>query len=607
MSTSGETVERVETREVPVPAALPAMGRLFRLGLRHEPRLLMASVLMSFLSALPDALLALWLKWLADGLVGQDRRLVLAGMVGLAISTSLSWVLQTVSTRVQRRFRDRVTIGLERHVAGLQAGIGTITHQERADYLDRLAILRDQMFVLDHTYMAVLSSFAWIVRVGVTLVLLGSVHPALVLLVLGAIPMVLVSVHRPVAERRTQEAAASSRRLAEHLYRVATTAGAAKELRVTGIGPEVVRRRRRERDAYDRPVARAWYTTAGWSAVAWLVFGLGFVVALAWIAGRGASAGDVLLLVTAGQRLSMFVAMSIGEIAFIRGTWMEGSRRLAWLEDYATAEAAAGTREAPDRLTRGIELRDVTFTYPGSDQAVLADVDLMLPAGSVIAIVGENGAGKSTLVKLLAGFYHPQAGQVLVDDVPLHALRPASWRERQAGAFQDFARWEFPLRDSVGLGDVAGGRTRVGAALSQAGAADLVAQLPDGLDTQLGPTWPDGVDVSVGQWQKIALARGFMRPRPLLLMLDEPTAALDAETEHALFAGYAEAARSAELREVGGITVLVSHRFSTVRMADLIVVLNGNRVAEVGTHDELMGRDGTYAELYRIQADAYSS
>src|SRR5262249_11477010 len=169
----------------------------------------------------------------------------------------------------------------------------------------------------------------------------------------------------------------------------------------------------------------------------------------------------------------------------------------------------------------------------------------------------------------------------------------------------DFFRFELLARQTVGLGDVPRMDTRpaVAAAIDRAGAGDVVERLKAGLDTQLGPTWPGGVDVSFGQWQKLALARGFMREAPVLLVLGEPTAALDAETEHALFERYAAAARGGQQR--GRITVLVSHRFSTVRMADLIVVLDGARVAEVGTHDELMARRAQYAELYTIQASAY--
>jgi ATP-binding cassette, subfamily B, bacterial len=208
-------------------------------------------------------------------------------------------------------------------------------------------------------------------------------------------------------------------------------------------------------------------------------------------------------------------------------------------------------------------------------------------------------------VKLLAKLYEPGAGRILVDGVDLARLPAERWRERLAGAFQDFFRFEFQARHSVGVGDVARieNEPAVVRAVERAGADDVVARFAAGLDTQLGPTWPGGVEVSFGQWQKLALARGFMRDEPLVLVLDEPTAALDAETEHALFERYAAGARLGA--EEGRITILVSHRFSTVRMADLIVVLDGARLIEVGGHEELMARRGTYADLYEIQAAAY--
>src|SRR5207244_3497511 len=214
--------------------------------------------------------------------------------------------------------------------------------------------------------------------------------------------------------------------------------------------------------------------------------------------------------------------------------------------------------------------------------------------------------GKTTLVKLLAKLYEPGAGRVLVDGVELARMPAGAWRPRLAGAFQDFFGFEFRARHTVGVGDVPrlDDEPAVIAAVARAGAGDVVARLTAGLETQLGPTWPEGVEVSFGQWQKLALARGFMRDHPLLLVLDEPTAALDAETEHALFERYAAAARGggratadgAAHEDDGRITILVSHRFSTVRMADLIVVLNGARVAEVGAHDDLMAKRGLYAE-----------
>jgi len=303
--------------------------------------------------------------------------------------------------------------------------------------------------------------------------------------------------------------------------------------------------------------------------------------------------------------LSAYIGATVGEIGFLRGFWMDGSRRLAWLEDYAASVAAAGDLAVPTALHRSIRLDHVSFAYPGTSRVVLDDVSVTLPAGSVVAIVGENGAGKTSLVKLLAKMYEPSSGSILVDDTPLARMPASEWRARLTGAFQDFFRFEFRARHTVGLGDVPrlDDELAVVAAVDRAGAADVVARLTLGLDTQLGPTWPGGVEISFGQWQKLALARGFMRDQPLLLILDEPTAALDAETEHALFEHYAAAARDSG--DNGRITILVSHRFSTVRMADLIVVLDGAKLVEVGTHEELMAKRGHYSELYGIQAAAY--
>jgi len=209
-------------------------------------------------------------------------------------------------------------------------------------------------------------------------------------------------------------------------------------------------------------------------------------------------------------------------------------------------------------------------------------------------------------VKLLAKMYEPASGEIFVDGVPLSRIAASDWRARMSGAFQDFFRFEFRARQTVGLGDLdrLEDEPAVAAAVGRADAGDVVARLKLGLDTQLGPTWPNGADLSFGQWQKLALARGFMRDFPLVLVLDEPTAALDAETEHALFERYADAAQR-EKSGKGRITILVSHRFSTVRMADLIIVLNGARLVETGSHEELMANRGTYFELYTIQAAAY--
>ena len=558
---------------------------------------MLAAFVLSLVAALPDALLALWLMWLA---MGQFR----AAAIGLALSAAGTWLLETVSVRVQRRFRDKVTIALEAHVAELQATIATIAHHERPEYLDRLSVLRHQIFVLDHMYMSVFTTSGWILRLAVTIVLLMSVHPALALLAVFALPTVLTSTWRPAVERVAQEKGAQAARLSRHLFTVATTAPPGKDVRVAGIGPRLVVDRRAAWERWYGPVGATRWTSALWHTLAWTIFGAAYVGAIVFVSSvLRAPAPQVLLVLAAGARLSQYIGATVGEIGFLRGIWMDGSQRLAWLEDYAAALVQQADRAAPDVLREGIRVNHVSFTYPGASRLVLDNVSLTLPAGAVVAIVGENGAGKTTLVKLLAKLYEPSSGEILVDGTPLARVPAGQWRARLAGAFQDFFRFEFPARQAVGLGDVArmDDEAAVRSAVARAGADDVIARLPAGLDTQLGPTWPGGVEVSFGQWQKLALARGFMREAPLVLVLDEPTAALDAETEHALFERYAQAAHG----HGGRITILVSHRFSTVRMADLIVVLDGARLAEVGSHNELMAKGGQYAQLYAIQAAAY--
>jgi ATP-binding cassette subfamily B protein len=589
-----------------LPPALSSMWRLCRLGYRHEPTLMAFAFGSALLAALPDALLALWLALLGEGVADGNRALVRLAAFGLGASAVATWFLRTVSTRVQRRFRDKVTIALESHVASLQATVTTIAHQERPALLDRLSVLRDQVFVLDHMYLSVFSTAGFLLRLGITVVLLASVDPALLWLGVFAVPTVVTSSWRPGVERRAEEQGASSKRLAAHLFATATTAPPGKEVRVTGIGPRLVDQRREAWERWYAPVARVRWSSAVWHSLAWAIFGLAYVVGVVYVAsGLDAPAGQVLLVLAAGARLSAYIGATVGEIGFLRGIWMDGSQRLAWLEDYAAGLTAHADLPVPARIDRGITFEDVSFAYPGTDRLVLEHVSLTLPSGAVVAVVGENGAGKTTLVKLLAKLYEPSHGRILVDDVDLARVPAEGWRARLAGAFQDFFRFELRAGQSVGLGDLPHleDRSAIEAAVTRAGADDVVDRLAGGLDAQLGPTWPEGVEVSFGQWQKLALARGFMRDEPLVLVLDEPTAALDAETEHALFERYAEGVR--RRGDVGRITILVSHRFSTVRMADLIVVLDGAHVVEVGTHADLVAAGGQYAELYALQAAAY--
>ncbi|HEX6038563.1 ABC transporter ATP-binding protein, partial [Longimicrobium sp.] len=333
----------------------------------------------------------------------------------------------------------------------------------------------------------------------------------------------------------------------------------------------------------------------------------GSVALMLWRARRGlATAGEVVTAVYLGQQVMSGVVEPVRRVAGL-GEVLRAAGRLLWLRDYARAHGPSPAgRPVPDRLRDGIVFENVSFRYPGTEGWVLRDVSFRVPAGAVVALVGENGAGKTTLVKLLTRMYAPTGGRILVDGADLAQMDVGAWRARLAAAFQDFARLELAARRTVGVGDLPrlDDDEAVRAALERAGAPGALDALPAAGDTQLGARWANGVDLSTGQWQRLALGRALLRTDPLVVFFDEPTASLDALAEHALFERYAAEARAGAAR--GAVTVLVSHRFSTVRSADLILVVREGGVTELGSHDELLLRDGLYAEMYHLQARAYA-
>jgi ABC-type multidrug transport system fused ATPase/permease subunit len=287
-----------------------------------------------------------------------------------------------------------------------------------------------------------------------------------------------------------------------------------------------------------------------------------------------------------------------------RSMQVGGYRRLIqpylWLMDYARTHRGTAGGTPPGKLRDGIDLDGVTFTYPGSERPAVDGVSVRLPAGRVVAVVGEYGSGKTTLVKLLAKLYDPDAGRILIDGTDLRTLDSEQWRSSMSAAFQDFGRYCTTFQDAVTLG----GEGDLADAVHAADAGTLVERLPHGVGSPLGRRF-GGAELSEGQWQKVALSRACLRREPLLFVLDEPTASLDAPSEHAVFSRYIE--RSRDLAAAtGAITLIVSHRFSTVADADLILVMAAGRLVETGTHADLLAKGGDYADLYGIQATAHT-
>ena len=258
-----------------------------------------------------------------------------------------------------------------------------------------------------------------------------------------------------------------------------------------------------------------------------------------------------------------------------------------------------GALPAPRPIQRGLEFRHVSFQYPDAERYALHDVSFTLRPGQRIALIGENGAGKTTITKLIARLYDPTEGEILLDGIDLREYDLDDWRSEVGVIFQDYMRYHMLLWENIGVGriELFDDRERIERAARLSLASDVAAGLENGLDQMVGRRFKDGVDLSGGEWQKVALARAYMRDAQLLI-LDEPTATLDARAEHRVFERFAELTRDK-------IAVLISHRFSTVRMADRILVLHDGEVLEQGTHEELLALRGQYAELFELQAAGY--
>ena len=572
-----------------------------------------AVFLMAILSQAAIPVMSLATGWLTDGIVaGSDAAAYRAVgvLVALVLGTQLTGML---SFPMRMILRERTQHVLDIRLIEMGAGMAGLEHFERPDYADKLLLLRQQSGLLAGAVDAVVWNVAILVNLLTTSWLLFRLDPVLGLVPIAGIPLGLAFSRDARQWEKRNEALAEEYRVAAHLAAVSTRADAGKEIRVFGLRRELPERWRRLRGGIDRVQQRGHLQSAAVIAAAGVFFAGVSMVAISVLLGRLASGrsgvGDLVVAVgLAGQVRGLVAGLGNMSSWLIRTT--KAAERFVWFRDLAAAERVRLTppepAPAPAHIADGIHLESVTFRYPGTDRDVLRDVDLRFPAGSTVAIVGDNGAGKSTLVKLLARYYEPTEGRITVDGIDLARIPIDDWRAVSSAGFQDFARFELIAAESVGVGDLAhvDDEVAIGQALDRAAAEQVVEELPGGLNSMLGRSFEGGVEISGGQWQKLALGRAMMRPAPLLLLMDEPTAALDAATEHAQLDRYMAAGRIAA-RETGAITVLVSHRFSTVRTADLIVVVGDHGVIETGTHAELMAGAGVYAELYELQARSY--
>ncbi|HET7229716.1 MAG TPA: ABC transporter ATP-binding protein [Longimicrobium sp.] len=570
-----------------------------------------AGLLLEPIGYLRFPLFAWFLKLLIEGAMRHDARLLGISVAGIVGTRVFGFMGSWVGASIRIRLTEAVGFALDREITRLVSGLPGLEHHERPDYQDRLELLRQQQGVLGGSLNTLIVTANTVVAGVGTLAALALVSPWLLLVVPFALPALPIAATQQRWQKEVEDRVAEPSRRSRHLRALTVDRNAGMEMRVFGLQHEILARFARslqDTRAVVLAAARRAVLLDGAGDLLYLAGFAGAVAYMLWRASRGlATAGDVVMVVYLGQQVMSSVVEPVRRVAGL-GEVLRAGARLTWLQDYARTlgRMRNGSRPAPARLEEGIVFDHVSFRYPGTEQWALKDVSFRIPAGSVIALVGENGAGKTTLVKLLARMYAPTEGRILVDGVDLAEIEIEGWRARLSAAFQDFARMELTAQHTVGVGDLPrvddAGATR--AALERAGAAGVLAALPAGAGTQLGARWEGGVDLSTGQWQKLALGRALMRTDPLLVFFDEPTASLDALAEHALFERYAREARSGAGR--GAVTVLVSHRFSTVRVADLILVIDGGGVRELGAHDDLLQREGLYAELYLMQARSYA-
>ena len=534
----------------------------------------------------------------AEGGAGFDQAvgpvLLLAGL------TALTAVTGALQGQLQRVLGELVARTTWRRVLRVATGVD-LRHFESPDFYDHLNRVQTNAVTRPYQVTQGLLATGGSAVAGVGLALaLASVSPVLLVLVLvGGVPLLLTSRRESRLEFDFAVAQTPALRQRAYLTLLQTGRDEAKEVRAFGLHEWL---RGRYDAVYDRyltdlrrhAVRRTVLSLVGQLGSAAVL--VGTLLFLLWLISRGAvdvagaGAAIIAIRMLAGQVHSLFRGI---QVIFESGLFLDDLDTFLDLGVPALEQPRGA--EAPASFD-AIRVEDVHFRYPGAAVDALRGVDIELRAGEIVALVGENGSGETTLAKLLAGLYEPDSGRVSWDGVDVSRFCPVSLRARVSVTFQDFVRYAFTGAENIAVGrvDRPASPARVRAAARAAGAEDVLDQLPDGFDTLLSRLFAGGTDLSGGQWQRVALARSFFRDAPLVI-LDEPSAALDPRAEHALFS---------TLREVldGRTALFISHRFSTVRGADRIIVLDAGVVVEDGTHDELLAHGGLYADLYRLQS-----
>jgi len=532
---------------------------------------------------------------------GQALRWVTVELACVAVMSLASQGLTLTRQIVGAR------LGLDINLLILQTATGLeLRHFEDSEFYDRLTRARREasqrpLSVVTRCFQLLQNSLS---LVGFAALLSHFSNWAVSALLLSAIPATISELRfSNQAFRLRNWRSAESRKLL-YLEHVLANNEHAKEVKLLALGPVLLDRYQRLGETFYQEDRELNVRRGRWAYMLSLCATATFyacyaAVALAAVHGRVTLGDMTLYMVAFRQGQQCFQAL----LAALSGMYEDNlymSNLFAYLDIGTRAVTTPVAARLEVALERGIRFRDVGFRYPGRDEWALQNLSVFIPEGQSLALVGQNGAGKTTFIKLLTRLYEPTEGEILLDGLALAQWDTERLHQRISVVFQDFARYQLTARENVGFGEVHNLQddAQIARAVQRGGAETVVTALAAGMDTQIGRWFKDGVELSGGQWQKIALARAFMRESADILVLDEPTAALDAEAEHAVFLRFRELTR-------GKTSILISHRFPTVRMADRILVIDHGRVVEEGTHASLVAANGRYAHLFTLQAQGY--
>lgn len=597
-----------ERRRKPSAWALPRVTRsALRLVWQASRSGFLSAAFFQILGALMATALVLASKFAVDALLAAERgaastTTLVPVIVLIAVVTAVSAASATLQAQQQRLLGEHVSCAAWDRMLDVTGRVN-LEFFESPRFFEQLKRVEFNSIARPVTVTtAVFGLLGGLVGAVGLLIALLTIEPLLVpLLLVAGVPAVLLSRRAAKTEFNFAVQHTPTARVREYLRTVLTGREAAKEVRAFGAEQAVRSRHdvasRRLLQGVRGQVRRRQRYAIAIVACSAVVLAATLALVVYFVASRRVTIAEAGAAIVAVRLLSSRLDQLVASI----GTLFESSVFLEDLERFLALSVetdSLGTGiPAPHR--HEIELSKVSYTYPGSDRPAIDEVDLRIGAGEVVALVGENGSGKTTLAKLIAALYTPTEGCIRWDGVDTRELEPADVRRSVAVIFQDFVRYQLSALENIGLGEPNEVEDEMAARLAavQAGAADFLDALPLGFQTVLSREYADGRDLSVGQWQRLALARAFRRDAPLVV-LDEPTAALDPRAEHALFA---------DVRRLlqGRSALLISHRFSSVRAADRIYVMESGRIVETGCHDDLMASEGLYSELFQLQARAY--